>query len=61
LKKLIVVEIEANGRYCNNSCQFMSIEAKKCNLFEVDLNWHHRKKENGNIRPLVCRRAEERA
>lgn len=56
-RKLIVV-IEANGRYCNNDCMFMSIDAKNCRLFDVALNWHPRKKTNGNIRPAACRKSE---
>jgi len=59
--KLVVVNIEANGRYCSNDCQFMSNDAKKCELFQVDLRWHTKKKTNGNIRPKSCRDAEDAA
>lgn len=60
MKKLIVIEIEANGRYCNNACQFMSIDAKSCLLFDDSLVWKTGKKENGNIRLDRCRKAEQK-
>lgn len=54
----VVVEIEANGRYCNNLCQFMSHDAKQCELFDSDLVWNHQKKQNGNMRLDKCRKLE---
>ncbi len=53
-ERRILVAIEANGRYCNNDCQFMSSDAKTCSLFG-SLSWHFKKKTNGNIRPKACR------
>lgn len=57
-RKLVMVRIEANGRYCLNTCDHMSIDAKRCNLFDRDLVWNYRKAKNGNMRPEACRKAE---
>lgn len=58
MKKLVVVQIEANGRYCSDECQFMSADAKRCELFDRDLTWDWRKYTNGNSRLSQCRKAE---
>lgn len=56
-RRFIRLEIIANGRYCNNDCEFMSSDAKLCRLFG-SLGWDRRKKHNGNVRPAACRWAE---
>jgi hypothetical protein len=58
MKKVLAIAIEANGRYCSNDCQFMSNDAKRCELFQGDLTWNHRKKTNGNHRLDDCKRTE---
>jgi len=57
-KRRIAVFIEANGRYCNNDCPFMSNDAKRCKAFDEPLFWKTGKLTNGNIRLDKCRRAE---
>jgi hypothetical protein len=54
----ILVEIVANGRYCDNSCPFMSSDAKRCRLFDVALIWNRKRKLNGNMRLSACRKSE---
>lgn len=55
--RYISLPIIANGRYCNNDCQFMAPDAKSCSIFG-NLIWNHKRKSNGNHRPIGCRRAE---
>jgi hypothetical protein len=56
--KMLTVVIEANGRYCNNDCRFMTADAKSCRLFDVALQWNTKRKYNGNMRPSECRKLE---
>lgn len=58
MRRLVVVEVEALGRYCDNCCQHMTIDGRRCHLFGRDLEWDPRRKTNGNRRLSECRKAE---
>ncbi len=58
MRRLVLIEIDANGRYCLNTCAHMSIDAKRCNLFDEALTWNYRKKQNGNMRLAACKGAD---
>jgi hypothetical protein len=58
MEKFIRLKILANGRYCNDECGCLITDESQCRLFGV-LSWHYKKKTNGYMRPLECRKAEK--
>ena len=56
----VALEIYATDLYCDNSCEGMSIDARRCEYFGQDLSWNPRKKTHGNARLEVCKQAEAR-
>lgn len=54
----IIIHISvASESHCHNLCSQMSADTKTCDLFGK-LTWDKRRKANGNLRPVGCKRAE---
>lgn len=61
MKLRLIVNAEGTATHCSNDCQFMSLDAQSCGLFNVRLSWDTTRRTNGNLRLPGCKRAESAA
>lgn len=61
MTKLIVLPIDATGRYCGSGCQFLfSGYGMRCRLFGATLMHTTKSGRLKQMRPSACRKAETR-
>jgi hypothetical protein len=63
--RMVVVAVEGTKTHCSNDCTFMdhanvAVKDMGCRLFNRNLVWDKRKKQNGYKRLAACKEQESK-